>query len=71
MPPLPAFAPAPAIALVIEPPAPDVAERVYLRFAAGLREAGMVDVQTGEFGAEMLVELVNDGPFTIWLDSER
>ena len=29
------------------------------------------DVQTGAFGAEMEVELVNDGPFTLWLDTER
>ena len=50
--------------------APDVAERLYLAFAGALREAGIADVQTGEFGAEMLVELVNDGPFTIWLDTE-
>jgi D-tyrosyl-tRNA(Tyr) deacylase len=26
-------------------------------------------VETGRFGAEMAVELVNDGPFTIWLDT--
>jgi len=51
--------------------APDVAERLYLRFADALREAGVADVQTGEFGAEMEVELVNDGPFTIWLDGDR
>jgi len=50
--------------------APDVAERLYLAFADALREAGIADVQTGQFGAEMLVELVNDGPFTIWLDTE-
>jgi len=50
--------------------APDVAERLYQRFASALRDAGVTDVQTGEFGAEMLVELVNDGPFTIWLDTE-
>jgi len=49
--------------------APDLAERLYVRFAQALREAGVADVQTGEFGAEMQVELVNDGPFTIWLDS--
>jgi D-tyrosyl-tRNA(Tyr) deacylase len=49
--------------------APDVAERLYLRFADALRAAGVVDVQTGEFGAEMQVELVNDGPFTIWLEA--
>jgi D-tyrosyl-tRNA(Tyr) deacylase len=51
--------------------APEVAERLYLRFAEALREAGVAVVRTGEFGAEMQVELVNDGPFTIWLDSGR
>jgi D-tyrosyl-tRNA(Tyr) deacylase len=48
---------------------PALAERLYLRFAEGLRGAGVGDVQTGSFGAEMAVELVNDGPFTIWLDT--
>ena len=47
---------------------PDLAERLYLRFAAALRELG-VEVATGRFGAVMAVELVNDGPFTIWLDT--
>lgn len=47
---------------------PDQAERLYLRFADALRRLG-VDVATGRFGAEMAVELVNDGPFTIWLDT--
>jgi len=49
--------------------APELAEKLYLGFASALQEAGVGDVQTGEFGAEMLVELVNDGPFTIWLDT--
>jgi len=48
---------------------PVLAERLYLRLADGLREAGVADVQMGSFGAEMAVELVNDGPFTIWLDT--
>jgi D-tyrosyl-tRNA(Tyr) deacylase len=48
--------------------APDLAERLYLRFAAALRELG-VEVATGRFGEVMAVELVNDGPFTIWLDT--
>ena len=48
--------------------APDLAERCYRRFAVALRELG-VPVATGRFGTEMQVELVNDGPFTIWLDS--
>ena len=50
---------------------PDIAERLYLRFADGVRANGVADVQTGSFGAEMAVELVNDGPFTVWLDTEH
>ena len=46
-----------------------VADALYRRFAERLRAAGVRDVQTGRFGEEMAVELVNDGPFTIWLDS--
>ena len=48
--------------------APELAERLYLRFAAALRGLG-VEVATGQFGAVMAVALVNDGPFTIWLDA--
>jgi len=48
---------------------PELAERLYRRFADALRAAGIADVETGRFGAEMRVELVNDGPFTIWLDT--
>ena len=47
---------------------PDLAERLYERFADAVREMGL-DVATGRFGAVMAVELVNDGPFTIWLDT--
>jgi D-tyrosyl-tRNA(Tyr) deacylase len=47
---------------------PEKAERFYERFAAALREHD-IRVETGRFGAEMAVELVNDGPFTIWLDT--
>jgi D-aminoacyl-tRNA deacylase len=50
--------------------APDVADRLYRHFAEGLRAAGVEDVQTGAFGSEMAVELVNDGPFTLWLDTQ-
>ncbi len=48
----------------------DLAERLYLRFASVVRDMGVV-VATGRFGAEMAVELVNDGPFTIWLDTDE
>jgi D-tyrosyl-tRNA(Tyr) deacylase len=47
---------------------PDLAERLCQRFAASMADLG-VSVATGRFGAEMEVELVNDGPFTIWLDT--
>ena len=47
---------------------PDLAEHLYLRLAAALGELG-VRVATGRFGTAMAVELVNDGPFTIWLDT--
>jgi D-tyrosyl-tRNA(Tyr) deacylase len=46
---------------------PEVAEPLYERFCAALRDLG-VPVDTGVFGARMEVELVNDGPVTIVLD---
>ena len=55
---------------VIDAAPPAVAERLYRRVADALRAAGVRDVGTGRFGASMQVELVNDGPFTIWLDTE-
>ena len=50
---------------------PATADRLYQRFASALREYGVADAQTGRFGAEMDVDLVNHGPFTIWLDTDR
>jgi D-tyrosyl-tRNA(Tyr) deacylase len=47
---------------------PELARALWLRVAAGIDAQG-VRTQLGEFGAEMAVELVNDGPFTIWLDT--
>jgi D-tyrosyl-tRNA(Tyr) deacylase len=47
---------------------PDVAEPLYERFAAELRAVGL-PVATGRFGADMQVELVNDGPVTFVLDT--
>ena len=46
------------------------AERLYERVADALRAAGHT-VETGRFGATMEVELVNDGPVTILLDSKK
>ncbi|HEX6964998.1 MAG TPA: D-aminoacyl-tRNA deacylase [Gemmatimonadaceae bacterium] len=51
----------------IEAARPEAAEALYERFVAMLRERG-VHVETGEFGAMMDVELVNDGPVTLWLE---
>ena len=48
---------------------PELAERLYAAFTDGVGSRG-VPVARGVFGAEMQVELVNDGPMTIWLDSE-
>ena len=43
-------------------------EALYLEFTQALRGLGMA-VETGEFGADMDVALVNDGPVTIWMDT--
>ena len=48
--------------------APEEGKRLYEAFAAALAAEG-VPVETGIFGAEMAVELVNDGPVTIWIDT--
>jgi len=50
--------------------APEIAEELVSRFSGRLRAAGF-SVETGRFGAEMQVELVNDGPFTLTLDSQK
>ncbi|MCH5280221.1 MAG: D-tyrosyl-tRNA(Tyr) deacylase [Lachnospiraceae bacterium] len=50
--------------------APDVAEQMYEYIIQKCRESGLT-VETGSFGADMKVKLVNDGPFTIMLDSEE
>ena len=47
---------------------PDFANEMYEYIIAQCRTAGF-EVQTGSFGADMKVELLNDGPFTIVLDS--
>lgn len=46
---------------------PDQGRALYEYFAAALARQG-VPVETGEFGADMKVALVNDGPVTIWMD---
>jgi D-tyrosyl-tRNA(Tyr) deacylase len=49
---------------------PEVAEPFYEAFCEALRGLG-VRVQTGEFGERMQVEIVNDGPVTMLIDSRR
>jgi len=51
----------------IEAARPEVAIPLYERFLAQLRQAGL-PVEAGEFGADMQVELVNDGPVTLLLE---
>jgi D-tyrosyl-tRNA(Tyr) deacylase len=46
---------------------PEEAIPLYDHFLIGLRERGL-QVESGEFGAMMDVELVNDGPVTLWLE---
>ncbi|KRM88152.1 D-aminoacyl-tRNA deacylase [Lacticaseibacillus thailandensis] len=48
---------------------PELGRQLYQRFNDQLREHGLT-VATGEFGADMQVALVNDGPVTIMLDTE-
>jgi D-tyrosyl-tRNA(Tyr) deacylase len=47
---------------------PDLGARLYEAYADAVAALG-IPVARGIFGADMAVELVNDGPFTIWLDS--
>lgn len=48
---------------------PELGKELYKRFCDAIAQRGL-RVERGVFGAEMQVELVNDGPMTIWLDSK-
>ncbi|HEY3331235.1 MAG TPA: D-aminoacyl-tRNA deacylase [Capsulimonadaceae bacterium] len=50
---------------------PDVAIPLYEKFVECLRNVHNLPVETGEFGADMMVEIHNDGPVTILLDSKK
>jgi D-tyrosyl-tRNA(Tyr) deacylase len=54
----------------IEAAPPEEANRLYEEFVRSMRALG-IRVETGVFQAHMLIELVNDGPVTILLDSEK
>lgn len=49
---------------------PAEGERLYLHFSRCLEREG-VPVANGRFGADMAVSLVNDGPVTIWIDTDQ
>lgn len=50
---------------------PDIAIPLYEKFCALLSSKIGKEVQTGTFGADMKVALINDGPVTIWIDSKN
>ncbi len=50
---------------------PDIAVPLYEQFRSKLSEQLGKPIQTGEFGADMQVHLINDGPVTIWIDSKN
>ncbi|SDE92609.1 D-tyrosyl-tRNA(Tyr) deacylase [Celeribacter baekdonensis] len=50
--------------------APEIGNALYAHFTDALRQMG-VPCETGVFGAEMKVSLINDGPVTIWLDTDQ
>ena len=50
---------------------PEIAIPLYEQFKSSLSEILNKEVQSGEFGADMKVGLINDGPVTIWIDSKN
>ena len=50
---------------------PNVAIPLYEKFVGTLKQTTQLNIGTGEFGADMKVRLLNDGPVTIWMDSKN
>lgn len=50
---------------------PNIAIPLYNQFCKILSDKTTKEIKTGEFGADMQVELINDGPVTIWIDSKN
>ena len=50
---------------------PDFANKMYEQFMDEMRKASGLKVESGVFGADMKVSLLNDGPVTIWMDSKN
>lgn len=51
--------------------APSISEPLYEKFVDKLREQSKLVVQTGKFGADMIVDIQNDGPVTIFMDTHN
>ena len=49
---------------------PDIAIPIYEKFCQQLELQSGIEIKTGEFGADMIVALINDGPVIIWNDSK-
>ena len=49
---------------------PEIAIPLYEKFCSQLHTESGIEIKTGEFGADMKVSLINDGPVTIWMDSK-
>ncbi len=49
---------------------PDISVPLYEQFCSQLHNESGIEIKTGEFGADMKVSLINDGPVTIWMDSK-
>lgn len=49
---------------------PDIAVPLYEKFVEQLQKQSGLDIQTGKFGADMQISLINDGPVTIFIDSK-
>jgi D-tyrosyl-tRNA(Tyr) deacylase len=50
---------------------PAIAKPLYEQFVAKLQQYSESEIQTGKFGADMQVSIVNDGPVTIWIETEN
>ncbi|HOK98312.1 MAG TPA: D-aminoacyl-tRNA deacylase [Bacteroidales bacterium] len=50
---------------------PAIAKPLYEKFLVKLKASTTLKVESGEFGADMQVHLVNEGPVTIWMDSKN
>lgn len=48
----------------------ELAKSAYERFLQEMAKQGLKELQHGEFGADMQISLVNDGPITIWIDTD-